>query len=92
MFAYVWCSCVNDDYTAGDCIIVAASLEEAYALFDLRLTLPRSKVHEADTRMVGDLLNLGDEGWGRPFHPSLRAPDFSIPLTSGLVYFGPGGG
>lgn len=90
MFAYIWTGVVNDDWTAGDCLIVAQDLEQAYTLFDDRMRLPEVDAFGADGRMVGKAGIHG--GYGHSFHPSKKPPDYAIPLYSGMVYCGEGGG
>ena len=90
MFAFIWQHSVNEDWTAGDCVIVAQDLEHAYSLFDARMALPSWDAYDTDRRMVGSAKVYGQYGYA--FHPSKQAPDLVIPLYAGMVYCGNGGG
>ena len=90
MFAFIWADAVNDDWTAGDCVIVAQDLEQAYALFDARMGMPIEDAFDVDGRMVGTAGVHGSYGYS--FHPSKLPPTYAIPLYSGMVYCGNGGG
>ncbi len=90
MFAFIWLDSVNDDWTAGDCVIVAQDLPQAYSLFDARMSMPVEDAFGIDGRMVGRANVYGQYGY--KFHPSKQAPDLVIPLYAGMVYCGDGGG
>lgn len=90
MFAFIWTGAVNDDWTAGDCVIVAQDLEQAYALFDARMGMPIEDAFDVDGRMVGSA-NIRHQ-YGYVFHPRKQEPEYVIPLYAGMVYCGNGGG
>lgn len=89
MFVFIWEGVVNPDYTAGDLVIVAESLEHARALWDERRARDEHTVYfEEDCRFFGMAC------LGRRHQPDIRnkEPDCQFPAYAGFVYCGPGGG
>lgn len=93
LFTFIWHGSVNDDWTAGDVIVIAKDVFSARLL--IRERMDAYYANALPTGGYGE--NQDRPHWAGVLHSGVESsvytqpPDVKIPVTEGLLYFGPGG-